>query len=124
MVTQATERLTLQLAAIERGSDVALGRLAETSDRSAATIDAVLQRSAEALDEIRGAIEVQAQAVAALVTQSEAGLGKVGLVAVSSLGLPESAWASVRPDAAIDFLTTATDVASMGIFLTLATLLI
>lgn len=32
-----------------------------------------------------------------------------GLEAVSSLGLPERAWASVRPDAAIEFLTTAID---------------
>jgi D-psicose/D-tagatose/L-ribulose 3-epimerase len=31
------------------------------------------------------------------------------LLAVSSLGLPERAWASVRPDAAIEFLTAAID---------------
>lgn len=36
-------------------------------------------------------------------------LEKNGLDAVSSLGLPERAWASVRPDAAIEFLKTAID---------------
>lgn len=36
-------------------------------------------------------------------------LEKNHLEAVSSLGLPESAWASVRPDAAIAFLKTAID---------------
>lgn len=36
-------------------------------------------------------------------------LEKHGLRAVCSLGLPERAWASVRPDAAIDYLTVAID---------------
>jgi D-psicose/D-tagatose/L-ribulose 3-epimerase len=42
-------------------------------------------------------------------------LERHGLRAVCSLGLPERAWASVRPDAAIEFLATAIDkTADMG----------
>ena len=49
-------------------------------------VDALLARSAEALDEIRGGIDTQAVAVSALVAQSQAGIGRAGIDASEMLG--------------------------------------
>ena len=49
-------------------------------------IDQLLARSAEALAEIRGGIDTQAAAVAALVAQSQAGIGRAGIDASEMLG--------------------------------------
>ena len=44
------------------------------------------------------------------VDHSRALIGRSGMAAVCSLGLPEECWASVRPDAAVAFLEHAIDV--------------
>ena len=86
VVGEAAQRLLDQIAGIEAAGTAASGRLAETTGQSASTIDSLLQRAAEALEEIRSGIDIQASAVAALLEQSTAGLGRVGIDAADALG--------------------------------------
>lgn len=86
VITEATQRLVAQLAAVETQGKAALARVEEAASGSTSTIDALLQRSAEALDEIRGGIDLQAQAVTALVSQTSAGIGRTGIEAADALG--------------------------------------
>ena len=46
----------------------------------------MLQRAAEALEEIRSGIDIQAAAVAALLEQATAGLGRAGMDSAEALG--------------------------------------
>ena len=48
-------------------------------------LDALLDRTSATLDEIRSGIDVQSAAVAALVEQASAGIGKAGAEASESL---------------------------------------
>ena len=75
-----------QLTEIDARSGAALARVEEVSGGSTATIDALLQRSAEALDEIRGGIDLQSQAVSALVDQAKTGIGRTGIEAADAIG--------------------------------------
>lgn len=86
IVTTAAQRLSAHLVDIEAKGTSAANRLEEVANGSTATVDALLRRSAEALEEIRGGIDAQARAVTALVAQSEAGIGKVGVDAAGRLG--------------------------------------
>jgi hypothetical protein len=86
VVGEATQKLLAQIAAIEAAGTAASGRLAETADQSTSTMDALLRRAAEALEEIRSGIDIQAATVAALLEQSTAGLGRVGIDAADALG--------------------------------------
>jgi predicted nucleic acid-binding Zn-ribbon protein len=86
IVTAAAQRLSAHLVDIEGKSTSTASRIEEVANGSTATVDALLRRSAEALEEIRGGIDAQARAVTALVEQSEAGIGKVGVDAAGRLG--------------------------------------
>ncbi len=86
VVGEAAQRLLAQIAGIEAAGVAASGRLAETAGQSTSTMDSLLQRAAEALEEIRSGIDIQAAAVAALLDQSTAGLGRVGIEAAEALG--------------------------------------
>ena len=86
MIAEATQRLLAQLAEVDARSGAALARVEEATVGSTSTIDALLQRSAEALDEIRGGIDLQAQAVSALVAQASAGIGRTGIEAADAFG--------------------------------------
>ncbi|MEO5578012.1 MAG: hypothetical protein ABIR25_03040 [Sphingomicrobium sp.] len=86
MIAEATQRLIAQLAEVETQSKATLVRVDEAAIGSTSTIDALLQRSAEALDEIRGGIDLQAQAVSALVAQASAGIGRTGIEAADAMG--------------------------------------
>ena len=86
VIAEATQRLLSQLADIDTRSGAALARVEEASTGSSATIDALLQRSAEALEEIRGGIDLQAQAVSALVDQASAGIGRAGIESADAMG--------------------------------------
>lgn len=68
----------------ERGTTVATG-LAEVASQSNMTIDDLMRRSSEALQNIRAGIDQQAQAVTALVDQSAAGLGQSSFTAAEAL---------------------------------------
>ena len=86
VVADAATRLVAHLAEIESKSEAAVARATDAADASTATIDALLQRSAETLDAIRGGIDLQAQAVSALVEQASAGLNHTGIEAADALG--------------------------------------
>ena len=86
MIAEATQRLIVQLAEVDTRSGIALARVEEVSGGSTATIDALLQRAADALEEIRGGIDVQSQAVTALVDQAKTGIGRTGVEAADAIG--------------------------------------
>jgi hypothetical protein len=86
VIADVNRRLLAQLAEIDERSIATLARVEQATGGSTATIDALLQRSAEALDEIRGGIDLQAQAVSALVDQASAGIGRTGIEAADAIG--------------------------------------
>jgi hypothetical protein len=86
VVSDAAQRLLSQVADIETAGNNAGARITETAEQSNATMDSLLQRAAEALEEIRSGIDLQAAAVAALLEQATAGLGRVGIESADSLG--------------------------------------
>ena len=86
IVSEAAQRLHAQLADIESAGTAATAKLAETAGQSTSTIDSLLQRAAEALEEIRSGIDIQAAAVAALLEQATAGLGRAGMDSAEALG--------------------------------------
>jgi hypothetical protein len=86
IVSEAAQRLQAQLADIESAGTAATAKLAETAGQSTSVIDSLLQRAAEALEEIRSGIDIQAAAVAALLEQATAGLGRAGMDSAEALG--------------------------------------
>ncbi|MEO8141372.1 MAG: hypothetical protein ABI617_01800 [Sphingomicrobium sp.] len=87
MIADATQRLIAQLTEVDARSGAALARVDEATTTSTSTIDALLQRSAEALEEIRGGIDLQSQAVTALVDQAKTGIGVTGVEAADAIGM-------------------------------------
>jgi hypothetical protein len=85
MVAEATDRLAARLAEIETASVSAAARVGEAEAAYSGTLDALLERTVESLDQIRTGIDVQGAAVAALVAQASAGIGKAGADAAESL---------------------------------------
>jgi predicted nucleic acid-binding Zn-ribbon protein len=85
MVSEATNRLALRLAEIETAGGAAAARVGEAEAAYSGTLDALLERTSATLEQIRSGIDVQAAAVAALVTQASAGIGKAGADAAESL---------------------------------------
>ena len=86
VVGEATQRLLAGITDIEAAGTAAGGRITESAGQSSATMDALMQRAAEGLEEIRGGIDIQAAAVAALLEQATAGLGKAGVDSAEALG--------------------------------------
>jgi hypothetical protein len=86
IVADASQRLLTQLADIDAHSASAQTQIGDAATQSTATVDALLQRSAEALEEIRSGIDLQAQAVSALVDHASSGLGRTGIEAAEALG--------------------------------------
>ncbi|MFL6733016.1 MAG: hypothetical protein ACJ8EP_11795 [Sphingomicrobium sp.] len=85
IITEVTGRLASRLSEIEAGSAAAATRVGEAEAAYSGTLDALLGRTSETLDQIRTGIDVQSAAVAALVTQASAGIGKAGADAAESL---------------------------------------
>jgi hypothetical protein len=86
VVSEAAQRLLAQVGEIRSAGAQANASLLDSAGQSNSTMDALLQRAAEALEEIRSGIDIQAAAVGALLEQSTAGLGRVGLDAADALG--------------------------------------
>ena len=86
VVHEASERLLAHLTHIESAGAAAALRVSDAGTETGSMVDALLARSAEALAEIRGGIDTQAAAVAALVAQSQAGIGRAGIDASEMLG--------------------------------------
>ena len=85
MVAEAADRLADRLSEIENASSAASARVGEAQAAYAGTLDTLLARTSETLEQIRSGIDIQATAVAALVAQASAGIGKAGAVAAESL---------------------------------------
>ncbi|MEA3081838.1 MAG: hypothetical protein QOD54_1506 [Sphingomonadales bacterium] len=85
LVAEATARLADRLAEIETASANASASVGAAEQAYSGTLDALLERTAEVLEQIRSGIDVQAAAVASLVAQASAGIGKAGAVAAESL---------------------------------------
>jgi len=85
IVAEATSRLAARLAEIETASAGAVASVGEAEAAYSGTLDALLNRTAESLEQIRSGIDVQAAAVASLVAQASAGIGKAGADAAESL---------------------------------------
>lgn len=85
MIAEATDRLAARLAEIGSAGATAATRVGEAEAAYSGTLDALLERTSATLDQIRSGIDIQAAAVAALVTQASAGIGKAGADAAESL---------------------------------------
>src|SRR3990170_7582967 len=86
IVGTASQRLVAHLTQIESAGGAATARIRETGETSGAEVDALLNRTAQALEEIRTGIDVQSAAVTALVAQASAGIGRAGVEAAGELG--------------------------------------
>lgn len=86
VVSEAAGRLVTHLTHIESASAAAHVQLDEVSAAHRTEIDGLLGHAATALDNIRSGIDAQAAAVAALLAQSTAGLGRAGQDSAEALG--------------------------------------
>jgi predicted nucleic acid-binding Zn-ribbon protein len=85
LVAEATERLAARLTEIETAGVNATVRVSEAEAGFSGVLNALLERTSATLDEIRSGINVQSAAVAALVEQASAGIGKAGTEASEGL---------------------------------------
>jgi len=85
LVGEATERLTARLAEIETAGTLAAGRVSEAQQAYSGTLDTLLDRTSGVLEQVRAGIDAQSTAVAALLAQASAGIGKAGSDAAESL---------------------------------------
>ncbi|MFL6730338.1 MAG: hypothetical protein ACJ8E3_02495 [Sphingomicrobium sp.] len=86
LIANATDRLAVRLAEIERAGADARGRVTEAEGSFSGVLDALLDRTSVSLQEIRSGIDAQAAAVAALVDQASAGIGKAAADSAEALG--------------------------------------
>ena len=85
LVAEATDRLSAKLAEIEAAGAAAAGRVGDANTAFSGTLDGLLDKTSATLDQIRVGIDIQSAAVAALVGQASAGMGKAGADAAESL---------------------------------------
>jgi DNA repair exonuclease SbcCD ATPase subunit len=85
LISEATDRLAARLAEIDAAGTNAAARVGQAEGAFGGTLDALLERTSSTLQEIRAGIDVQSAAVAALVEQASAGIGKAGAEAAESL---------------------------------------
>lgn len=78
MVSAATANLSARLREIEAAGETAKARIDESEAGLSGALDVLLERTSVTLAEIRNGIDVQAEAVRALVDQAAAGIGKAG----------------------------------------------
>ena len=86
IVADATDRLAEKLAQIDAAGSSAANRVAEADASFSTALETLLERTTATLSEIRTGIDVQATAVAALVDQASAGIGKAGVESAAALG--------------------------------------
>lgn len=84
-IDEAATRMVAHLTHIESAGAAAAARVGEVSSAGRHEVDALMARSAEALDQIRGGIDVQSAAVTALVEQADAAIGRSGIAASEAL---------------------------------------
>jgi archaellum component FlaC len=86
IVSAASQRLVAHLTHIESAGAAAAVRVGEAESGFSTAVEALLDRTGTVLDEIRGGIDIQSQAVTALVEQAHAGIGRAGVDAAEALG--------------------------------------
>ena len=101
IVSSAAQRLVAHLTHIESAGAAAAVRVGEAESGFSTAVEALLDRTGTTLQEIRTGIDVQAQAVTALVEQAQAGIGRAGVDAAEALGSNVNA-----ANTALDSLTT------------------
>jgi len=87
IIGEATDRLAARLAEIDSAGTFAAEKVDKAHASFSGTLDALLERTSATLDNIRSGIDAQAAAVAALVEQASAGIGKTGAEASEALAL-------------------------------------
>ena len=85
LIAESTDRLAARLAEIETAGSTAASRVNEAQAGLSGALDTLLELTSTTLHEIRNGIDVQSAAVAALVEQASAGLGRAGAEAAESL---------------------------------------
>jgi hypothetical protein len=85
-VSNAAHRLVSHLTHIESAGAAAAARVSEAEASFSTALDALLDRTVRTLDEVRGGVDAQSAAIAALVEQAAAGIGKAGVDAAAVLG--------------------------------------
>ena len=85
MIAEASERITARLAEIEQASGAAASKVEEAESSFSGALATLLDRTSVTLEDIRSGIDAQAAAVAALVEQASAGIGKTGAEASETL---------------------------------------
>jgi hypothetical protein len=85
-VGSAAQRLVTHLTQIESAGAAAAARVGEAETSFSGALDSLLDRTSRTLEDIRGGIDTQAAAVAALVDQASAGIGRAGIEAAEMLG--------------------------------------
>ena len=101
IVATAVSQLTDHLSRVERTGTDAAASINEANSRMSTTADQLMTRAAATLEQIRSGIDAQAAAVASLVEQSSAGIGRTGAEAAESLASNVSA-----ANVALDGLTS------------------
>ncbi|MEO8547924.1 MAG: hypothetical protein ABI422_06100 [Sphingomicrobium sp.] len=86
VVAAAAQRLVTHLTQIESAGAAAAARVGEAESSFTIALDTLLDRTAMTLDGIRSGIDTQSAAVAALVEQASAGIGRAGVEAADVLG--------------------------------------
>ena len=87
IISEATDRLAARLAEIDGAGESAAQKVGEAEARFNGSLETLLERTSTTLDSIRSGIDAQAAAVAALVEQASAGMGKTGADASEALAL-------------------------------------
>ena len=85
IIGEAVDRLATRLAEIDTAGSAAGERVGEARTAFSGALDALLERTSATLNDIRSGIDAQSAAVAALVDQASAGLGKAGAEASATL---------------------------------------
>ncbi|QIL02216.1 hypothetical protein G7078_05055 [Sphingomonas sinipercae] len=86
IVAAAAQRMVAHLTHIESAGAAAAAQVGDAESRFTAAVDALLERTADSLAQIRTGIDSQSAAVSALVAQASAGFGRAGVEASQALG--------------------------------------
>lgn len=81
----AAQRLGAHVARIESGADAAAARMNEAAVQMEAAVDGSMNKAAEAVDQARAGLEVQGQAMLAMIEQSKAAFEEAGAEATKAL---------------------------------------
>ena len=101
VVSTAVAQLLDHLSRVESSGTAAAASITNANSQMVNTTDQLLTRAAASLEQIRSGIDTQAAAVASLVEQSSAGIGRTGAEAAESLASNVSA-----ANVALDGLTS------------------